>query len=259
VTTETDAARLRATALRLLAQREHSRSELQRKLLQSARRAVRRAQAAANAPDRSSGAGLARLAGHPDGGQATHRAGPQAGAPTGRQTGRQAGLQVGRQVDAQADHQVGRQVCCEAVHPAPDDDHCAQALSAQIEAVLDALTQRGLLSDERVAQQWLASRAPRHGERRLRQDLAAKGLASELVQQTLAEARLTELPRALAVWRRRFAAPPADAAEHARQLRFLAARGFTMATIGALMKQLRQDGDTLRTAAWEDDPPAGPD
>lgn len=231
MTTETDAARLRATALRLLAQREHSRSELQRKLVQSARRAARRAQAAANAPDRSSGAGLARVAGNPDGSHATHRAG----------------------------RQVGRQVGHDAPDHSLDDDLAAQALLTQIEAVLDALTQRGLLSDERVAQQWLASRAPRHGERRLRQDLAAKGLASELVQQTLAEARLTELPRALAVWRRRFAAPPADAAEHARQLRFLAARGFTMATIGALMKQLRQDGDTARTAAWDDDLPAGPD
>ncbi|HNL42437.1 MAG TPA: RecX family transcriptional regulator, partial [Ottowia sp.] len=37
----------------------------------------------------------------------------------------------------------------------------------------------------------------------------------------------SEFDRALAVWRRRFAAPPGDAGERARQLRFLAGRGFS--------------------------------
>jgi regulatory protein len=36
----------------------------------------------------------------------------------------------------------------------------------------------------------------------------------------------TELERAREVWLRRFGQPPADAAERARQMRFLAGRGF---------------------------------
>jgi regulatory protein len=53
-----------------------------------------------------------------------------------------------------------------------------------------------------------------------------KGLAPELVSATLQQARATELERAQDVWRRRFGATATDAAERARQMRFLAGRGF---------------------------------
>jgi regulatory protein len=40
------------------------------------------------------------------------------------------------------------------------------------------------------------------------------------------QARATELERATAVWQRRFGSPAAEPAERARQMRFLAGRGF---------------------------------
>ena len=97
---------------------------------------------------------------------------------------------------------------------------------AQISAALDELAAKGLLSEERTAQSVLLSQGRRFGTRRLRQTLQSKGLAPELVADTLQQARGTELERAREVWRRRFGQPPADAAERARQMRFMAGRGF---------------------------------
>ncbi|MBL8313647.1 MAG: recombination regulator RecX [Rubrivivax sp.] len=97
---------------------------------------------------------------------------------------------------------------------------------AQIGAALDELAAQGLLSEARTAQSVLDSQGRRFGTRRLRQTLQSKGLAPELVAGMLQQARLTELERAREVWRRRFGRPPADAAERARQMRFLAGRGF---------------------------------
>ncbi len=68
--------------------------------------------------------------------------------------------------------------------------------------------------------------AGRLGTARIRQELQGKGLDPELVDQAVAGLRSTELERARDIWRRKFGAPPADAAERGKQTRFLAARGF---------------------------------
>jgi regulatory protein len=47
----------------------------------------------------------------------------------------------------------------------------------------------------------------------------------------VAELRNTELARARAVWQKKFDHPPEDAAERAKQMRFLASRGFGGDTI----------------------------
>lgn len=108
-----------------------------------------------------------------------------------------------------------------AVQDLPED-----TAQAQISAALDELAAKGLLSEERTAQSVLLSQGRRFGTRRLRQTLQAKGLAPDLVADTLQQARSTELERAREVWQRRFGQPPADAAERARQMRFMAGRGF---------------------------------
>lgn len=96
----------------------------------------------------------------------------------------------------------------------------------QISAALDDLTAKGLLSDQRTAESVLRGQGARHGSRRLKQTLQAKGLAPSLVASTLQQARATELERAQDVWRRKFGAPAPDAAGRAKQMRFLAGRGF---------------------------------
>jgi regulatory protein len=106
------------------------------------------------------------------------------------------------------------------------EDQPEASAQAQIAAALDDLSAKGLLSEARVAESVLLGQGRRYGVRRLKQTMQAKGLAPELVAGTLQQARTTELERALEVWRRRFGNPPADAAERARQMRFLAGRGF---------------------------------
>lgn len=96
----------------------------------------------------------------------------------------------------------------------------------QIAQALDQLTAVGLLSEARAAESVLTRQGQRFGVRRLKQTLLSKGLDPDLVSATLQAARSTELERARQVWQRRFGKPPADQAERARQMRFMAGRGF---------------------------------
>jgi regulatory protein len=96
----------------------------------------------------------------------------------------------------------------------------------QLRRVLDELQARGFIDHARVAESLIHRRAGKLGAARIRQELQAKGLDAELVAETVAGLRDTEVQRARDVWRRKVAAPPADAAERGKQTRFLAARGF---------------------------------
>jgi regulatory protein len=96
----------------------------------------------------------------------------------------------------------------------------------ELQQALDDLQAKGFISDERAAASVLHRRSGKLGSARLKQELQAKGLDAELVSRTLEGLRGTEVARAREVWKRRFEALPLDAAERARQSRFLAARGF---------------------------------
>ncbi|WP_035051910.1 recombination regulator RecX [Andreprevotia chitinilytica] len=101
----------------------------------------------------------------------------------------------------------------------------------KLDALLDDFEARGWLSDGRFAEQWVSSRASRYGPNRLRAELRQKGVDSEQIESAIAGTEEDELARANAVWRRKFPNPPSDAAERAKQLRFLAARGFSLDVI----------------------------
>ena len=113
----------------------------------------------------------------------------------------------------------------------------ADAREAEVDAVLERLEQRGLLSDARAAASVLRQKSSRWGQARLRQTLLAKGMDREAVQQALAPLQETELERARQVWQGKFGSPasepddaetPAERAKRrARQMRFLLSRGFS--------------------------------
>ena len=112
-----------------------------------------------------------------------------------------------------------------------------EARHAEVEAVLDWLEAQRFLSAERFVESRISAREGRFGIRRIRAELAQHGLEMPAqAAHTLAE---TELERAAAVRERRFADPPSDAAEQARQSRFLAARGFSPEAIHRLMRRWR--------------------
>lgn len=96
---------------------------------------------------------------------------------------------------------------------------------------LDELQAKGFISEQRVVESVVNRRAAKLGTQRIRQELQAKGLDPQAVADAVADLRSTELARAQEVWRKKFGQPPEDAAERARQMRFLASRGFAGDTI----------------------------
>lgn len=95
-----------------------------------------------------------------------------------------------------------------------------------LDSLLDDLEREKLLSNARYAEMLAHARSGRHGSLRLKADLRDKGVPSEVIESTLAEAREHDLDAARAVWRKKFGEAPRDAAERAKQMRFLAGRGF---------------------------------
>ena len=101
----------------------------------------------------------------------------------------------------------------------------------QLARVLDELQAKGFIDEQRVVESVIHRRAGRLGALRIRQELQGKGLAPEAVQAAVAQLQHSELARARDIWRRKFGEAPADAAARARQMRFLAARGFSGETV----------------------------
>lgn len=92
--------------------------------------------------------------------------------------------------------------------------------------VLDELAAKGFINEARVAESLLHRRAGRLGQARVLQELRAKGLPDEIMADAADQLRTTELARAREVWCKKFGQVPVDAADKARQMRFLAGRGF---------------------------------
>ncbi len=116
----------------------------------------------------------------------------------------------------------------------PDDSPSDPPDERQVDELLEWLTAKDLLSAERFVETRVTARATRFGNLRIRQELAQHGL--EVDEQTDSSLKASELPRAHAVWAKRFGAPAADAAGRAKQMRFLAARGFSAETVRRVVK-----------------------
>ena len=99
----------------------------------------------------------------------------------------------------------------------------------QLAAVLDELEAKDFISPTRVIESVINRRQARLGASRIKRELQGKGLDADTVAEAMDGLRATELERAREVWRKKFdsktdaATSPAD---KAKQMRFLAARGF---------------------------------
>jgi regulatory protein len=102
----------------------------------------------------------------------------------------------------------------------------SHAEADEITALLDMLERENLLSNTRYAEMLAHARSGRHGSLRLKADLREKGVPASVIDATVSEARENDLEAARAVWLKKFGAPPATPAERAKQMRFLAGRGF---------------------------------
>ena len=184
---------LKARALQWLAQREHSRVELRRKLLGHVRLrdAARAAAADANGDT------------HADPGRAPEREERSAAA-----------------VRAEA--------------------------AAEVDSLLDWLQAERHLSDARFVESRVNACSARYGNRRIQQELKQHGTALDEAGQ--AQLKASEMLRARTLWQRRFghvASTPGDAAARARQMRFLAARGFSFDVIQRVLRAPIEDEEAL--------------
>ena len=111
----------------------------------------------------------------------------------------------------------------------------------QLEQVLDELQAKDFISEARVVESVVNRRQARMGSARIKQELLGKGLGKEAVLAAMAGLKATELDRARELWRKKFDGPAADAAGRAKQMRFLAARGFGGDVIGRVLRGGEED------------------
>ena len=107
--------------------------------------------------------------------------------------------------------------------------------AAKVDELLVWLRAQGYLDETRFVESRLHVRAARHGNLRIEQELAQHGLALGAEQK--AALKDSEFERARLIWQRKFGSPGEDAAARAKQMRFLAGRGFSSEVIRRLLRQ----------------------
>ncbi len=146
-------------------------------------------------------------------------------------------LRAARQAAVGADKHTHESAAEPAADPAADP-------AAEIDALLDWLAAQRYLSAERFVESRVHARAPRLGTRRIAHELAQHGMSLDAA--TAERLRASELARARAVWLRKFGPESAtDAASRAKQMRFLAGRGFAAEVIHRIVRGGNDDdGDS---------------
>jgi regulatory protein len=112
--------------------------------------------------------------------------------------------------------------------------------AARVDALIDWLRAHRYLSEERFIESRVHARSARYGNLRIRQELAQHGLV--LSPQAVQALKDSELQRAREVWQRKFGVVAGDAAQRARQARFLAQRGFSPEVIGRVVRGAAAEG-----------------
>ena len=101
--------------------------------------------------------------------------------------------------------------------------------SGQLAAVLDELEAKDFISPTRVIESVINRRQAKMGASRIKGELQRKGLDADKVAEAMDGLKATELERAREVWRKKFDSKTeagTSPADRAKQMRFLAARGF---------------------------------
>jgi len=118
---------------------------------------------------------------------------------------------------------------------AESEDAASTDLAPKVDELLVWLQAQGYLDEARFVESRLHVRAARHGNLRIEQELAQHGLSLGAEQK--AALKDSEFERARAIWQRKFGSPGDDAAARAKQMRFLAGRGFSSEVIRRLLRE----------------------
>ena len=120
-------------------------------------------------------------------------------------------------------------------------DRRVSEVDSDIDALLDELSALGYLSDARFAQGMARQKSGGYSKRAIGASLKARGVDGAAVSDALAGVEIDDLDAMVALWRRRFGAPPANDKEKARQVRFLQSRGFSLSAIFKLLRNPPDD------------------
>jgi regulatory protein len=110
--------------------------------------------------------------------------------------------------------------------------------SSDIQLALDEFEEKNWLSDRRFAESYVADHRARAGSAKLAYDLRQRGVSDSVIESVLGENRDSELERAREVWKKKFRSAPADAAEKAKQIRFMQSRGFSQEIIQKTLRAM---------------------
>ena len=110
-----------------------------------------------------------------------------------------------------------------------------------IVALLDDFKQRGWLSDARFTEQLVHARKAKFGSARVANELREKGVDDGLIASAVETIKTNELENALAVWQKKYKAPPSNREEWAKQARFLQSRGFGFELIKKILNRQAED------------------
>ena len=111
---------------------------------------------------------------------------------------------------------------------------------ADVDALISSLQQKGLLNDQRFAENFCRwRRAKGYGPLRIRAELEARGIAGETIAEVVQITDNAWLAEAAQLWRKRFKAKkPQNFQDRAKQMRFLQYRGFTREQIERTMAHI---------------------
>ena len=111
----------------------------------------------------------------------------------------------------------------------------------EAEVVLDEITALGYLSDTRYAGAIVRQKTGAMSTRAISASLKAKGVSADIAAAAVASSDVDDHDAMVALWSRKFGAPPANDREKARQVRFLQRRGFALSAIFKLLRDPPRD------------------
>ena len=112
-----------------------------------------------------------------------------------------------------------------------------------VDALLDFLEKNNWLSQERFAESLINRKASRFGNSRVMAELQSHGIKGEALDEIKSSLADSETARAREVWQRKFGTVAADAAERAKQMRFLLQRGFSQRAARIAMQGAPDDDE----------------
>jgi regulatory protein len=126
------------------------------------------------------------------------------------------------------------------------EDDAEIDLEAHYEAVdelLEDFKKRGWLSEERFTEQLVHARQRKFGSMKIAHELRNKGIDEHLVETAIEAVKDNDYSNALAIWRKKYHAAPANRDEWAKQARFLQSRGFGFDVIKKVLNAAGEPSD----------------